>query len=148
MCLVSLSSVSPGSELVGGASITPDDDVFIHLAKVYSYNHATMHKGGRCPDGVPFRDGITNGYQWYALPGQHVALQSQITRISRSFWFNLIFTSFYVVSTSKHTLNPSFTVCRAGGGMKTNMAPGERRQDDSGMFVFPSGCRGNNITAE
>ncbi|XP_045896662.1 carboxypeptidase M [Micropterus dolomieu] len=58
-----------GSEFVGGASITPDEDVFVHLAKVYSYNHASMHLGDSCNDGRPFIDGITNGYQWYPLEG-------------------------------------------------------------------------------
>ncbi|TWW64908.1 carboxypeptidase M [Takifugu flavidus] len=58
-----------GSELVGGASVSPDDDVFVHLAKVYSYNHASMHRGDGCGDSRPFLHGITNGYQWYPLPG-------------------------------------------------------------------------------
>ncbi|XP_061524319.1 carboxypeptidase M [Phycodurus eques] len=58
-----------GGELVGQASLTPDDDVFIHLAKVYSRNHANMHQGGRCGDQGPFKEGITNGYQWYPLTG-------------------------------------------------------------------------------
>ncbi|KAK7896798.1 hypothetical protein WMY93_022123 [Mugilogobius chulae] len=34
-----------GSELIHGASVSPDDDVFVQLAKVYSYSHASMHKG-------------------------------------------------------------------------------------------------------
>ena len=71
---IQLTSVSPGSELVGGASVPPDDDVFVHLAKVYSYNHASMYQGDRCGDSRPFLEGITNGYQWYPLAGQHVAL--------------------------------------------------------------------------
>lgn len=58
-----------GSELVNGASISPDDDVFIHLAKIYSYKHTSMHQGGHCRDSRPFLDGITNGYQWYPLAG-------------------------------------------------------------------------------
>ncbi|XP_078099097.1 carboxypeptidase M [Sander vitreus] len=58
-----------GSELVGGASVTPDDDVFVHLAKVYSYNHASMHQGDICSDSRPFLEGVTNGYQWYPLAG-------------------------------------------------------------------------------
>ncbi|XP_044042016.1 carboxypeptidase M [Siniperca chuatsi] len=58
-----------GSELVGGASVTPDEDVFVHLAKVYSYNHASMHQGDSCDDSSRFLDGITNGYQWYPLTG-------------------------------------------------------------------------------
>lgn len=65
-------SVCPGSEQVGGASISPDNDVFIHLAKVYSFNHASMRRGDRCTDGRPFQDGITNGYQWYPLSGQNI----------------------------------------------------------------------------
>ncbi|KAM4711866.1 carboxypeptidase M [Anableps anableps] len=58
-----------GFDLMGAASVTPDDDVFVHLAKVYSYNHASMHKGNLCDDSGPFRDGITNGYHWYPLAG-------------------------------------------------------------------------------
>ncbi|CAN9508367.1 unnamed protein product [Ophioblennius macclurei] len=58
-----------GQELVGGASVSPDDDVFVHLAKVYSYNHASMHLGDHCDDGKPFREGVTNGYLWYPLSG-------------------------------------------------------------------------------
>lgn len=64
------SGPSPGSVQVGRASISPDDDVFVHLAKVYSYNHGSMHQGTRCDDTRPFVDGITNGYQWYPLSGQ------------------------------------------------------------------------------
>ncbi|XP_067345971.1 carboxypeptidase M isoform X1 [Channa argus] len=58
-----------GSELVGGASVTPDNDVFVHLAKVYSHNHASMNTGNGCAETRPFLDGVTNGYQWYPLPG-------------------------------------------------------------------------------
>uniref|UniRef100_A0A146ZP65 Carboxypeptidase M n=1 Tax=Fundulus heteroclitus TaxID=8078 RepID=A0A146ZP65_FUNHE len=58
-----------GFDLTGAASVTPDDDVFVHLAKVYSYNHASMHRGDLCDDSGPFRDGITNGYHWYPLEG-------------------------------------------------------------------------------
>ncbi|XP_017563095.1 carboxypeptidase M [Pygocentrus nattereri] len=58
-----------GSELQGLSSITPDNDVFIHLAKTYSFNHTTMHKGDSCYDSKDFTDGITNGYSWYPLTG-------------------------------------------------------------------------------
>ncbi|XP_056131648.1 carboxypeptidase M [Lampris incognitus] len=58
-----------GRELVGGASVSPDNDVFVHLAKAYSYNHGSMHRGDSCHISKPFTDGITNGYQWYPLPG-------------------------------------------------------------------------------
>lgn len=63
---------------MGGASITPDDDVFVHLAKVYSYNHGSMHQGNGCADTGLFLDGITNGYQWYPLAGQHDAVKQTI----------------------------------------------------------------------
>ncbi|XP_015239594.1 PREDICTED: carboxypeptidase M [Cyprinodon variegatus] len=58
-----------GSDFFGAPSLSPDDDVFVHLAKVYSYNHASMHRGNLCDDTGPFRDGITNGYHWYPLEG-------------------------------------------------------------------------------
>lgn len=69
-CFETSGRPSPGSVQVGGASISPDNDVFVHLAKVYSYNHGSMHQGNRCDDSRPFVDGITNGYQWYPLSGQ------------------------------------------------------------------------------
>lgn len=75
---VSFSSISLGSEWVGGASVTPDNDVFVHLAKVYSHNHASMHKGNGCTDTGLFPDGITNGYQWYPLAGQHDAVKQTV----------------------------------------------------------------------
>ncbi|XP_054480553.1 carboxypeptidase M [Anoplopoma fimbria] len=56
-------------ELVGGASVTPDNDVFVHLSKVYSHSHASMHRGNICGDTRPFLDGVTNGFQWYPLQG-------------------------------------------------------------------------------
>lgn len=58
-----------GSELQGGQSISPDDDVFVHLAKTYSYNHTEMHNGNSCFELTDFVNGITNGYQWYPLKG-------------------------------------------------------------------------------
>lgn len=52
------------------ASVTPDDDMFRQLALTYSRNHRTMHKGEACFLGDSrFRDGITNGAQWYYLAG-------------------------------------------------------------------------------
>ncbi|XP_048864949.1 carboxypeptidase M-like [Brienomyrus brachyistius] len=56
-----------GIELQGGASITPDDDVFVHLAKTYSFSHTLMHMGKPCQGSTGFQDGITNGYRW--VPG-------------------------------------------------------------------------------
>ncbi|XP_058263078.1 carboxypeptidase N catalytic chain isoform X2 [Hemibagrus wyckioides] len=46
-------------------SATPDDKIFKHLAKTYSYAHSWMHKGYNCGD--YFEDGITNGASWYTL---------------------------------------------------------------------------------
>ncbi|KAF2367487.1 Peptidase M14 carboxypeptidase A [Trinorchestia longiramus] len=51
-------------------SLTPDDDVFRHLAETYSFNHATMHLGLPCkPGAAAFSNGTTNGAQWYPLTG-------------------------------------------------------------------------------
>ncbi|XP_010220000.1 PREDICTED: carboxypeptidase M [Tinamus guttatus] len=52
-----------------GYSRALDDDVFVHLAKTYSYNHASMYKGAGCDNRQPFPEGITNGYSWYQLEG-------------------------------------------------------------------------------
>ncbi|KAK1790587.1 hypothetical protein P4O66_014463 [Electrophorus voltai] len=58
-----------GQELQGDSSITPDNDVFVHLASTYSLSHRNMHKGNSCPDSKDFTNGITNGYRWYPLRG-------------------------------------------------------------------------------
>ncbi|CAB0016010.1 unnamed protein product [Nesidiocoris tenuis] len=51
-------------------SLTPDEDVFRHLALTYSQNHPSMHKGRSCKSGSPaFPEGITNGAAWYPLTG-------------------------------------------------------------------------------
>ena len=51
-------------------SPTPDDDVFRYLAELYSFNHKTMHLGAACPhDREGFRNGTTNGAEWYLLEG-------------------------------------------------------------------------------
>lgn len=52
-------------------SPTPDDDVFKHLAQVYSFSHETMYQGQPCPwDSKGFPNGTTNGAQWYLLEGK------------------------------------------------------------------------------
>lgn len=63
----------------GSYTKAPDDALFKHLAKAYSYNHPTMHKGEHCYDicgsdresllNEKFKDGITNGAKWYVLYG-------------------------------------------------------------------------------
>ncbi|XP_046740694.1 carboxypeptidase M isoform X2 [Diprion similis] len=51
-------------------SISPDDDVFRHLSLTYSRNHGTMHRGAACSPTQPgFKNGITNGAEWYPLTG-------------------------------------------------------------------------------
>lgn len=51
-------------------SLTPDDDVFKHLALVYAKNHVKMSRGVACKSGTPaFENGITNGAAWYPLTG-------------------------------------------------------------------------------
>ncbi|KAJ8880044.1 hypothetical protein PR048_020666 [Dryococelus australis] len=51
-------------------SLTPDDDVFKHLALTYSSNHPVMRRGVACKAGTPaFSQGITNGAAWYPLIG-------------------------------------------------------------------------------
>ncbi|KAL8591305.1 hypothetical protein ACOMHN_041646 [Nucella lapillus] len=52
------------------SSISPDDDVFQHLARTYSFAHRKMQDTARCGPREPiFQDGITNGAQWYPLKG-------------------------------------------------------------------------------
>lgn len=57
-------------------SPTPDDDVFKHLARVYSNNHATMSSGKTCYDMCDddqkdevFENGVVNGAEWYPFYG-------------------------------------------------------------------------------
>ena len=51
-------------------SATQDNDVFVYLARTYSYSHATMRNSTPCAeDDDPFLDGITNGAGWYRITG-------------------------------------------------------------------------------
>lgn len=50
-------------------SKTPDDDVFQSLARTYSLNHPKMHLPSASCDGDHFKDGITNGADWYSVSG-------------------------------------------------------------------------------
>ncbi|XP_063973821.1 carboxypeptidase M isoform X3 [Diachasmimorpha longicaudata] len=51
-------------------SISPDDDVFRHLSLTYAQNHGSMYLGKACSASQPgFKDGITNGAEWYPLTG-------------------------------------------------------------------------------
>ncbi|CAG9862375.1 unnamed protein product [Phyllotreta striolata] len=53
-----------------GAYLTPDDDVFKYLARVYADNHPVMHASKGCSNaGKDFKNGITNGADWYQFDG-------------------------------------------------------------------------------
>ncbi|PVD32925.1 hypothetical protein C0Q70_08372 [Pomacea canaliculata] len=68
--LPSLTGSSRHSSRGARASRSPDDDVFVHLAKTYSFAHPTMNKGQPCfPGDDRFPQGITNGAQWYPVNG-------------------------------------------------------------------------------
>lgn len=59
-----------GTMIWSQQSLSPDDDVFQHLARTYSVHHATMSHHEPCDhEDQPFHDGITNGAQWYPLIG-------------------------------------------------------------------------------
>ncbi|GAB6025144.1 hypothetical protein CHUAL_010567 [Chamberlinius hualienensis] len=51
-------------------SLSPDHDVFKHLANTYARNHKVMHLGTPChTGGGTFINGTTNGAAWYPLQG-------------------------------------------------------------------------------
>ena len=56
---------------IGGYSISPDDELFRHLASTYATNHKTMSKTNKrdCTTGQQFVGGITNGAYWYNVAG-------------------------------------------------------------------------------
>ncbi|XP_046891555.1 carboxypeptidase D [Hypomesus transpacificus] len=56
----------------GQYSRSDDDNLFRYLARVYAENNPVMSKGmPKCPDTLNemFKDGITNGAEWYDVPG-------------------------------------------------------------------------------
>ena len=53
----------------GQISPTPDNDVFIHLSKIYASNHENMFEGNGLCNSDNFANGITNGAQWYIVKG-------------------------------------------------------------------------------
>lgn len=53
-------------------SQSPDDKVFQQVSRAYSQENPVMHNGHPCENLYPeeyFEDGITNGAQWYNVPG-------------------------------------------------------------------------------
>ncbi|OWF40275.1 carboxypeptidase M-like [Mizuhopecten yessoensis] len=59
----------PGASMTGQTKIVPcpDDDIFQHISKIYSFSHHRMSEGNFC--GETFTDGITNGAMWYPMRG-------------------------------------------------------------------------------
>ncbi|GFT10954.1 carboxypeptidase D [Nephila pilipes] len=55
-------------KIQGYKSVSPDNKVFQHLSHVYANTHAFMQKGNVCQDD-DFPGGITNGAEWYDVPG-------------------------------------------------------------------------------
>ena len=60
---------SPNHQITGHESPSPDNSLFVHLAKTYAFRHKTMHLNGFTCTGDSFDDGITNGADWYDVPG-------------------------------------------------------------------------------
>ncbi|XP_048241242.1 carboxypeptidase D-like [Haliotis rufescens] len=62
----------PNADDVAKYSKSPDDDVFVHISKVYSFSHGNMYMGLPCTNitgDEGFKDGITNGALWYPVTG-------------------------------------------------------------------------------
>ncbi|XP_014670794.1 PREDICTED: carboxypeptidase D-like [Priapulus caudatus] len=53
----------------GVKSATPDERLFTYLAHVYADAHSTMHLGVPCSGDHGFEGGISNGAEWYDVPG-------------------------------------------------------------------------------
>ncbi|XP_037005981.2 carboxypeptidase M isoform X1 [Artibeus jamaicensis] len=59
----------PATGSLHSRSLTPDDDVFQHLANTYASRNLNMKKGDQCKNKMDFPNGVTNGYSWYPLKG-------------------------------------------------------------------------------
>lgn len=60
----------PGGMQFPAYARSGDDDVFVYLARTYSYAHRTMHLAQRCAwDFEDFPEGIVNGASWYLVTG-------------------------------------------------------------------------------
>lgn len=78
-------------------SAAQDDAMFKHLAKVYSNNHLTMHNAGQCGD--KFLGGITNGADWYDVPGNIIHVMPCLIKES------LTGLEFFVICIIRHRLH-------------------------------------------
>lgn len=61
---------SPGYQGSSRESLSPDNDIFVYLAKLYAENHKTMTLTEFQCSGDGFPDGITNGAFWYNVRGK------------------------------------------------------------------------------
>ena len=53
-----------------GGNYTPDHEEFVSLATLYSAQHNNMFRGtSSCVDSSQFKNGITNGVDWYVVTG-------------------------------------------------------------------------------
>jgi len=53
-----------------GGNYTPDHEEFVSLATLYSTHHMNMFRGtASCVDATKFKNGITNGVDWYVVTG-------------------------------------------------------------------------------
>lgn len=73
----------------GVTSLSPDNDVFLQLAKIYADNHRTMKNPQFQCRGDSFTDGITNGAYWYNVRGNS-ALDLNFLVIIEVNWTRLI----------------------------------------------------------
>lgn len=70
-------------EQQGHYSPTEDDSLFRYLALVYARHHPVMRLGRpNCSDTADetFKDGITNGADWYDVPGKRESGKSRLAR--------------------------------------------------------------------
>ena len=60
---------SPLHRVSGYYSSSPDDSTFLYLAQTYANAHGTMSRGVKCNPSDNFPGGVTNGAEWYDVPG-------------------------------------------------------------------------------
>lgn len=50
--------------------LTPDNDVFTYLSKIYANSLIASKADFKCNENDNFKDGITNGAAWYPIVGR------------------------------------------------------------------------------
>jgi len=98
LCVILIMSCTVFQSYTSTPSLTPDDDVFKHLALTYSRNHPTMNQGVACKAGTPtFNNGITNGAAWYPLTGKNRSNDRRRTQSQMLCYY--VFTTIYNIGT-------------------------------------------------